>query len=90
MVQALQRAGSRRKAGARKSTSTKPREWLENTREQWADHANEALERAGRAERITRSESGERSTSKQRKTETNARWRGCRTVSRGCISGRTT
>ena len=38
--------------GARKSTSTKPREWLENTREQWADHANEALERAGRAERI--------------------------------------
>ena len=40
------------KGGARKSTSTKPREWLENTREQWADHANEALERAGRAERI--------------------------------------
>ena len=35
------------KGGARKSTSTKPREWLENTREQWADHANEALERAG-------------------------------------------
>ena len=41
------------KGGARKSTSTKPREWLENTREQWADHANEALERAGRTERIT-------------------------------------
>ena len=41
------------KGGARKSTSTKPREWLENTREQWADHANEALERAGRSERIT-------------------------------------
>ena len=40
------------KGGARKSTSTKPREWLENTREQWADHANEALERAGRSERI--------------------------------------
>ena len=39
--------------GARKSTATKPREWLENTREQWADHANEALERAGRSERIT-------------------------------------
>ena len=38
--------------GARKSTATKPREWLENTREQWADHANEALERAGRSERI--------------------------------------
>ena len=41
------------KGGPRKSTSTKPREWLENTREQWADHANEALERAGRSERIT-------------------------------------
>ena len=40
------------KGGARKSTATKPREWLENTREQWADHANEALERAGRTERI--------------------------------------
>ena len=40
------------KGGARKSTSTKPREWLENTREQWADHANEALERAGSRERI--------------------------------------
>ena len=40
------------KGGARKSTSTKPRDWLENTREQWADHANEALERAGRSERI--------------------------------------
>ena len=39
--------------GARKSTATKPREWLENTREDWADHANEALERAGRTERIT-------------------------------------
>ena len=41
------------KGGARKSTPTKPWEWLENTREQWADHANEALERAGRSERIT-------------------------------------
>ena len=40
------------KGGARKTTSTKPREWLENTREQWADHANEALDRAGRPERI--------------------------------------
>ena len=40
------------KGGARKSTSTKPRDWLEQTREDWADQANEALERAGRAERI--------------------------------------
>ena len=41
------------KGGARKSTSTKPRDWLEQTREDWADQANEALERAGRLERIT-------------------------------------
>ena len=41
------------KGGARKSTATKPREWLEKTREDWADHANEALERSGSRERIT-------------------------------------
>ena len=41
------------KGGARKTTSTQPREWLQQTREDWADHANEALERAGRTERIT-------------------------------------
>ena len=41
------------KGGARKSTSTKPRDWLEQTREDWADQANEALDRAGRPERIT-------------------------------------
>ena len=40
------------KGGARKSTSTKPRDWLEQTREDWADQANEALDRAGRPERI--------------------------------------
>ena len=40
------------KGGARKSTSTKPRDWLEQTREDWADQANEALERAGSLERI--------------------------------------
>ena len=40
------------KGGARKSTATKPRDWLEQTREDWADQANEALDRAGRAERI--------------------------------------
>jgi hypothetical protein len=38
--------------GARKSTATRPREWLEDTRESWAKHANRALERAGSAERI--------------------------------------
>ena len=41
------------KGGARKSTATKPRDWLEQTREDWADQANEALDRAGRPERIT-------------------------------------
>ena len=40
------------KGGARKSTATKPKEWLENTREAWGERANEALERAGREERI--------------------------------------
>ena len=41
------------KGGARKSTSTKPWDWLEQPREDWADQANEALEREGWAERIT-------------------------------------
>ena len=40
------------KGGARKTTATKPRDWLEQTREDWADQANEALDRAGRHERI--------------------------------------
>ena len=40
------------KGGARKTTATKPRDWLEQTREDWADQANEALDRAGRPERI--------------------------------------
>ena len=40
------------KGGARKSTATKPRDWLEQTREDWADQANAALDRAGRTERI--------------------------------------
>jgi len=38
--------------GARRSRSLMPRAWLETTREAWADQANAALERAGRAERI--------------------------------------
>ena len=40
------------KGGARKTTATKPRDWLQQTREDWADQANEALDRAGRPERI--------------------------------------
>ena len=78
------------KGGARKSTATKPREWLENTREKWADHANEALERAGRSERITEASLENSVLGSSRGRRTNARWRGCKIVSRGCISGRTT
>ena len=39
--------------GARKSTRTKPREWLVATRHGWAAKLNGALERAGIAERVT-------------------------------------
>ena len=41
------------KGGTRKTTATKPRDWLQQTREDWADQANEALERSGSRERIT-------------------------------------
>ena len=37
---------------AERRRSTKPRDWLEQTREDWADQANEALDRAGWTERI--------------------------------------
>ena len=40
------------KGGARKSMTTRPRDWLKNTRESWEQTANRALERAGREERI--------------------------------------
>ena len=33
--------------------ATRPKDWLEQTRKDWADHANQALERAGSRERIT-------------------------------------
>ena len=39
--------------GARKSTRTKPREWLVETRHGWAAKLNRALERAGIADRVT-------------------------------------
>lgn len=38
------------RGGARKSTATRPRRWLEGTRERWAALANRALERAGHAD----------------------------------------
>ena len=41
------------KGGARKSMTTRPKDWLEQTRKDWADHANQALARAGSRERIT-------------------------------------
>ena len=33
--------------------ATRPKDWLEQTRKDWADHANQALARAGSRERIT-------------------------------------
>ena len=41
------------KGGAKKTSTLSSREWLEETRERWADRANEALERAGSQERIS-------------------------------------
>ena len=40
------------KGGARKSRAAKAGDWLEKTREAWAQEANRGLEQAGRAERI--------------------------------------
>ena len=40
-------ARSPERGGARKSSATRPRSWLEGMRERWAELANEALERAG-------------------------------------------
>ena len=40
------------KGGARKSMATRPKDWLEQTRKAWADHANQALRRVGSRERI--------------------------------------
>ena len=40
------------KGGARKSMATRPKDWLEQTRKDWADHANQALEQVGSKERI--------------------------------------
>lgn len=40
------------KGGAQKSMALRPKEWLENTREAWAQHANRALKQAGISEQI--------------------------------------
>ena len=40
------------RGGAQKTEALKPKAWLEQTREAWADHANRALERAGHDARI--------------------------------------
>ena len=39
--------------GARKSERTKPREWLEETRQAWAAQMNRAFDRAGVSDRVT-------------------------------------
>jgi hypothetical protein len=40
------------KGGARKTTALHPKEWLQQTRELWAERANQALERAGHESRV--------------------------------------
>ena len=93
VVQALQRARSRRKAGRerRPRHTVEPREWLE---EHPGAMGRSCQRGAGngrdRSERITEASFETISTSRRPRTETNARWRGCKIVSRGCISGRTT
>ena len=52
MVPALQREGPGDGRCARKSRAAKAGDWLENTRKAWEQTANQALERAGREERI--------------------------------------
>ena len=47
------------RGGARK-VSTSSKEWLQSTREAWAEHANRALERAGSGERIDHRSLGDR------------------------------
>ena len=48
------------KGGAKKSRTMMSREWVKDTREAWERAANEALERAGRGERIDRRSLAER------------------------------
>ena len=77
------------KGRARKSMATRPKDWLEQTRKDWADHANQALARAGIQERITGAsldqqyrdalESGDERAAKRLKDQV-----------RGCTSARTT
>ena len=64
------------KGGARKSMATRPKDWLEQTRKDWADHANQALERAGSRERITWSAAWSSSTGTPWRTVTSTRPRG--------------
>lgn len=41
------------KGGAQKTEALKPKAWLEQTREAWADHANRALERLATTPALT-------------------------------------
>lgn len=44
--------GPDKEGGAQKTEALKPKAWLEQTREAWAEHANRALEQAGHDARI--------------------------------------
>ena len=50
---AAPKGGDPAAGGARKSERTKPREWLEETRQAWAAKMNLAFDRAGVADRVT-------------------------------------
>ena len=77
------------KGGARKSMATRPKDWLEQTRKDWADHANQALARAGAGRGLPeRVWSG--STATPWRPVTSARPRGWSIGSLVCTSGLTT
>ena len=50
---AAPKGGDPASGGARKSERTKPRAWLEETRQAWADEMNLAFDRAGVADKVT-------------------------------------
>ena len=78
------------KGGARKSMATRPKDWLEQTRKDWADHANQALAAGGEAGEDYRSEPGAAVPGRPGELVTSARPRGWSIGSRVCTSGRTT
>ena len=69
MVQALQRAGAGEGGSAEKHGHEAPGVASRTPGKKWADHANGALERAGRSERITEASLERFSTGKQPRPE---------------------